>query len=193
KYNYHRHIENYFANSIIVKLTYDHLLDFRQALCDKELSNNTVNKVMILLKRILDIALRKGYMKKNPCTLLKKLPTPTKRMNFWTLEEFKKFRKLFHYDEYNYLIFFSLAFFTGMRSGELLALTWADISFSRKEIDVNKTLVKVDGKFLFTSPKTTAAKRTVSVNQKLMEDLAQWKQIQSEWLSKYFPLTREEQ
>src|SRR5699024_9160352 len=99
----------------------------------------------------------------------------------------------FHYDEYNYLIFFSLAFFTGMRSGELLALTWADISFSRKEIDVNKTLVKVDGKFLFTSPKTTAAKRTVSVNQKLMEDLAQWKQIQSEWLSKYFPLTREEQ
>ena len=159
KHNFNRHIKEYFKNSIITQLKYEHVFEFREHLCEKEISNNTVNKIMILFKRIIDVAIRKGYMIDNPCSLLKKLPVEKKRMNFWTLEEFNEFRQLFFADELNYLMFFSLAFFTGMRSGELLGLTWEDIAFYRREIDINKTLVKVDGNFLLNSPKTTAGKR----------------------------------
>jgi len=34
--------------------------------------------------------------------------------------------------------FFALAFFTGMRSGEMLGLRWEDINFTRKEIDISR-------------------------------------------------------
>lgn len=184
KHNFNRHIKGYFKNCIIVNLNYEHIYDYREHLCEKNISNNTVNKIMILFKRILDVAIRKGHMTDNPCCLLKKLPIVKKRMDFWTLEEFKKFKNLFFDNELNYLIFFTLAFFTGMRSGELLGLCWEDIDFYRREINVNKTLVKVDGNFLLNSPKTVAGKRRISINSKLIADLEEWKTIQYEWLTK---------
>lgn len=193
KYNYNRHLKPYFQGSLIVQLKYEHIFEFREYLCTKGLSNNTVNKIMILLKRILDVGIRKGYMSDNPCTLLKKLPTDSKRMNFWTLEEFHEFRQLFTKEEKNYLIFFTLAFFTGMRSGELLGLTWEDFNFFRREIYVHKNLTKVDGKFIFNTPKTTAGKRIIIINRKLVEDLKAWKKTQYAWLSKEMSLTKEAQ
>lgn len=193
KHNYNRHLKEYFENATVVKLNYDHVFEFREYLSKKGLSNNTVNKIMILLKRTIDIALRKGYMEQNPCKLLKKLPVETKRMKFWTLEEFNQFRKLLTNEEINFQLFFTLAFFTGMRSGELLGLTWEDIDFRRNEIYVNKTLVKVNGQFILNSPKTRAGERFVTVNKRLMDDLLDWKHTQYNWLSNYQIITPETQ
>lgn len=60
---------------------------------DKSLSTNTNNKIMILLKKIFDVGLRKGYYSTNPVKLLKKLPTEKPKMQFWTLTEFLHFLK----------------------------------------------------------------------------------------------------
>ncbi|WP_237580140.1 hypothetical protein [Candidatus Enterococcus huntleyi] len=64
------------------------------------------------------MALRKRYIKDNPCTHLRELKTEAKKMEFWTVQKFMKFKALFHADELNFLLFF-----TGMRSGELSGLT----------------------------------------------------------------------
>lgn len=178
EYNYNRHIKPYFENAIIAQLTYEHIDEFRESLLKKELTNNSINKILILLKKILDMALRKGYIKDNPCTHLRKLKTEAKKMKFWTVQEFMKFKALFHADELNFLLFFSVSFFTGMRSGELLGLTWEDLDFNRSEINVNKTLVKLKGHCIYNEPKTTAGKRRIVVNSKLMEDLRKWKDQQ---------------
>ncbi|MHC5230076.1 phage integrase SAM-like domain-containing protein [Enterococcus sp. LJL99] len=82
EYNYYRHIKSYFENSIVVQLTYEHIDEFRESLLKKELMNNSINKILILLKKILDIALRKGCIKDNPCTHLRKLKTEAKKMKF---------------------------------------------------------------------------------------------------------------
>lgn len=184
EYNYLRHIEPYFKNSIVVRLTYEHINDFRNHQLEKELSNNTINKQMILLKKILDMAVQKKYMTDNPCTHLKKLDFEKKKMKFWTVEQFMEFKKIFESNEENFLLFFTVAFFTGMRSGELLGLTWGDIDFYRSEIDINKTLVNIKGKQLYNPPKTAAGRRRVSVNRKLIEDLKNWKEAQYDILSK---------
>ncbi|MCD8490916.1 MAG: tyrosine-type recombinase/integrase [Geovibrio sp.] len=39
-------------------------------------------------------------------------------------------------------IFFALGFYTGMRTGELLALKWSDIDFSKYTITVQRTITK---------------------------------------------------
>lgn len=49
-----------------------------------------------------------------------------------------------------------MLFYTGMRSGKLLALTPADILPS-KRVDINKNYAKVKGEELFLEPKTPKA------------------------------------
>ena len=47
---------------------------------------NTINKIMILLKKILDVGLRKGYYNDNSVKLLKKLPIEKKKNDFLDCE-----------------------------------------------------------------------------------------------------------
>jgi len=60
---------------------------------------------------------------------------------------------------------------TGLRQGELAALTWNDIDFENKEIDVNKTLVyqQYEGDdcktFHVGPPKTVSSNRKVPINR----------------------------
>lgn len=77
--NYNKHIKGYFSKvDNVAKLTYEDIYQFREHLrrkvaqnSDKPLSNNTINKIMILLKKIFDVGLRKGYYTTNPVKLLK--------------------------------------------------------------------------------------------------------------------------
>ena len=66
-----------------------------------------------------------------------------------------------------------MLFYTGMRSGELLALTPADILPS-KRIDINKNYAKVNGEELFLEPKTPKAKRCISIPDFLYDDIQEY-------------------
>ena len=60
-----------------------------------------------------------------------------KRINFWEFEEFQQFIEVV--DRPLYKTFFSTLYYSGARKGELLALTWGDINFDEKTININKT------------------------------------------------------
>lgn len=62
-------------------------------------------------------------------------------------------------------------FWTGMRLGELLALTPADIDFENKTISISKSYQRLDGKDVTTLPKTPKSKRTITVPDFLLADL----------------------
>jgi len=76
-----------------------------------------------------------------------KLPLDRKKMKFWRPEEFKKFINLIPNDQVIFKTFYALAFFTGMRCGEMLALQWKDIDRILMEIDVRKSATYLN-KFL---------------------------------------------
>jgi len=69
-----------------------------------------------------------------------KLPKEAKIHPF-TLPQQKKFIEVIKGHPYESL--FLTALYSGLRQGELLALTWDDINFNEKYIDVNKTLAEV--------------------------------------------------
>ncbi len=101
-----------------------------------------------------------------------------KEMEFWTYDEFKQFIS-FLSDEQHILIIYTL-FYTGMRVGELLALSWGDIDFTHDnmKISINKTKQRVNGRWIVTPPKTKKSERVIAIHNRLGEMLAYWKKLQ---------------
>ncbi|HFF2704815.1 TPA: tyrosine-type recombinase/integrase [Listeria monocytogenes] len=183
--NYNKHFSPYFKHATIGLLTYKDIDAFRETLLDKDLSNNTVNKQMILMKKLLDIAVKEGFLNENPCSQIKRLPVPKHKMNYWTVKEFQQFLTLLEPDDSSYKLIFKVLFSTGMRIGELLGLTWKDIDFNRKEIDVNKTLIHLPGRTILNEPKTDASIRKITIQSNLADELQSWKETQTARLSRF--------
>lgn len=193
KNNYERHIKPYFKDTNLNKLSYEHIFEFREHLKTKSkkqnsnstLSPNTVNKIMILLKKIFDTGVRKSLIDKNPVDNLRKLPISKPTISFWSVEEFKEFRKLITNDEISYDLFFTIAFFTGMRMGEILALNWYDVNLITSTIHITKTAYFVNNVNHINSTKTRAGTRLITINNKLTEMLSDWKEKQEDLLKEF--------
>ena len=77
---------------------------------------------------------------------------------------------------YNCLLYtsyyaFEILYWAGLREGEMLALTPADIDFEKGTITVNKTYKRKKGQDVITSPKTEKSNRTISMPQFLCEEI----------------------
>lgn len=83
---------------------------------------------------------------------------------------------------YHVFTFFRLVAFSGLRKGEMLALTWNDVDFSNSEITVRRTITKnSNGELVLgATPKTKSSKRTLSVDTKTMMILKKWFMLQKE-------------
>lgn len=74
-----------------------------------------------------------------------------------------------------------IALFTGMRRGEVCALTWGNVDFSRGEIRVVRALTRIKGGFTVSSPKDvsgTGALRTIPMPAQLADLLREVKEGQ---------------
>ena len=84
------------------------------------------------------------------------------RISFWTLDEFRAFIAVYKDDILYYTIFMML-FWTGMREGELLALTAADFNFSTQTISITKSYSRLNGQDLIQKPKISKSIRTITI------------------------------
>ena len=64
-------------------------------------------------------------------------------------------------------LFLAISFYTGMRTGEVLALTRSDIDIKNRVIHIKRSISKVKGKGKMTTPKTEGSIRDVPI----LEDL----------------------
>lgn len=117
------------------------------------LSPKTIKNIHGLLHRALNKAVQLRYIDYNPvngCTIPKVRKPEIKPME---KEEILRFLQEIKGDELE--IFFFVALFTGMRRGELMGLTWDDVSFERQQVRVHKQLTQFAGdlQYQFTTPK----------------------------------------
>ena len=56
---------------------------------------------------------------------------------------------------------FEMLYWTGIREGELLALTPADFNFEKKTLRINKSYQRLEGEDVITDPKTPKSNRTI--------------------------------
>lgn len=72
---------------------------------------------------------------------------------FWTLEEYQQFIEAMKEKPISYYAF-QILYWTGIRSGELLAITRADFDMENRILRINKTFQVIKGKEMITTPKT---------------------------------------
>ena len=113
------------------------------------------------LVAILNYAVKFYNLNKNPCSAAGRIGKKNAgEMNIWTLEEFKQFIKAINHKK-EAVVGFNILFYTGMRVGEMLALTISDIDFEKCRIRINKTFQRIKRTDVISTPKTPKSKRTI--------------------------------
>ncbi|MCI8752928.1 MAG: site-specific integrase [Lachnospiraceae bacterium] len=123
------------------------------------------------LSAIFNYAARYYDLPKNPCVQAGSMgKSQASSMDFWTQEEFGLFVECVKDKPVSYMAFRTL-FWTGIRIGELLALTLGDFSAKDKTININKSLQRIDGRDVITEPKTEKSKRVIALPDFLVEEM----------------------
>ncbi len=94
-------------------------------------------------------------------------------MKFWTKAEFEQFIAAVADKPVSYTAFMTL-YYTGMRVGELCALTLADVDLDNATITINKTFQRINGRDVIWPPKTPKSNRIVTIPQTLVECLREY-------------------
>jgi integrase len=168
------------------------------ALARSGVGQNTSAKAAIVLNQILKQAVNDDILLRNPCDRVDapKLPKAKKRktLDRAGIERLTKALSAVESTEYPlasieqhkhtsnmaHVTAVRLALNAGLRRGEILALSWADIDFDNATLEVCKTLCMVTGEL--KSPKTETSNRIISLDSQLIADLRRWKARQAEYL-----------
>lgn len=78
-------------------------------------------------------------------------------------------------------LFFLMALFCGMRRGELVALKWDDLDFTKNSVNISKSTSTVNGKPHTKSPKTKSSIRIISVPESVMEVAKEYRKEQLQY------------
>lgn len=126
------------GNTPIQKVTYKTIQDFLNTITN--LSNSYIEKIVIQLNSIFDEAINRDYIYKSPMrnVVIPISKQETKKVDAFSIEEQKELIKRFENSKYGDM--FSIAMFSGMRIGEILALTPNDIDLDNNIIHITKTL-----------------------------------------------------
>lgn len=121
------------------------------------------------LSAIFNYAVAHYNLPSNPCRVAGSIGSKcADEMKYWTQEEYEKFSKVITKSALK--LAFDILFYTGIRSGELLALTPVDIT-PDKRIHINKNYAVVNGEELFLTPKTPKSKRSIAIPDFLYEEI----------------------
>jgi len=163
------HLNPHFAGKSISHITKADILKFRSLLAKEPgltnefLSPSRVNHVMTTLRQILNEAADR-YEFNNPFLGIKPLRVEKTKVDPFTLEEVMLFLDAVKpiYKDY-----YTVRFFTGLRSAEIDGLKWEYVDLAGKLIQVRETLV--EGKI--ETPKTTESQRYVQLNSMALNAL----------------------
>lgn len=140
-----------------------------------------------IVSRIFKFGINQNFCSENPMEKIIRPKNTYKkdyRPPFYDKFELLSFLKIIQSNESlkAYTMFYTLAF-TGLRSGELLALQWSDIDFNRKTLTVNHSLIYNEELKIFqlTEPKTKHSKREIGIDDSTLNILLKWRNYQREF------------
>ncbi|EJC13135.1 bacteriophage-related integrase [Helicobacter pylori Hp P-23] len=137
---------------------------------------NTIHNLNANLKSFLEFCQTEGFIEKSPYfAITLKNAKEAQAIDPFSLEEFKTLIE--NAPSLKLKAFLMVAFFTGARTGEQLALMWEDINFNEKTITINKSLNELGQ---ITSPKNKPSVREVDLLEPVEKILKELKASEPE-------------
>jgi len=150
-----------FGNTPINEISY---LDIEEFISELECSSKRINNLLVPMRGVFKLAHKSGMIEKNVMAMVENRKIEKPQIHPLTMDEIDLFLKHVHPF---YRPYFVVAFFTGMRAGEMSALKWNNVDFSRKVIKVVETRVYgEEGR-----PKTNSSYRDIDVLPMVYEAL----------------------
>ena len=153
---------------------------------EKAYSKNFLNNIRKVLKCSFNYAVDNEYVKVNPAANLKlpKYDEPPKDVaHIFTTEEINTILDRFKNNHCVYYAFLT-AYCTGLRIAEVFALTWEDIDFESKVINVRHSVFdkkkNENGRWYIGTTKTKRGERQIHISPTLMKALVNFKNRQME-------------
>jgi integrase len=147
------HLIPAFGKTLIRKLTTNDIKVWMNSLA---ISGKRINNVLIPLRIVLSDAYMDGLIDSNPADRVKNVPHRYPEPNPFKPEEMRLILENCDPQSRN---LFQFAFWSGLRTSELIALEWGDIDFAKGVIRVSRASVKR----IIKQPKTHAGKREVLI------------------------------
>ncbi|MGM0169885.1 hypothetical protein IGI39_004919 [Enterococcus sp. AZ135] len=179
-------IQYYFEQQILPEFAHLKLNKITSAHCQTVVNQwseqyKSYKAIKMYTSKIFSFAIHQQLLKDNP---MDRVITPKKQrqlkskdeQNFLDKDQLKDFLSCVKDNESQqiYTMFHVLAY-TGIRRGELLALTWSDIDFSEEMIVITKNANYVENEKFISTTKTTASERSISLDFDTISFLRHWK------------------
>ena len=166
-----------------------------QARSNEQLSTSSLHKMHAKLSQILKRALADGYISTNPCDAIDGLTRPKvdpdkrKIKRITEAELIQLQHELRQSSKTGKTMAVWLALATGMRRGEVLALTWGDVDLRGSKLSVRRQYGK---EHQLKDTKTPKSRRTIALDSVTVKMLREWALQQKHELgAKGTPVTRE--
>lgn len=170
----------------INKITPDTIRRWQLDFLTHNYSDTYARNIDNMLVSILGFAVRYYDLKQNPAKLVKRIgKARNNHKDYWTIDDFQRFLKFLndkplnnqhqikrHVDNYSLTVAFNLFFFSGLRLGELLALSTEDINWDENTIHISKTYSQTDdGYTTIQLPLTDKSNRIIDIPPTIMHML----------------------
>ena len=162
-----KHIRPYFEKRRLSDISPGDVLQWRnELLCKRDDQGKGYTPTYLRtidnqINAIFNHAVKYYGLSKNPCLSGKKMgKSKASEMDYWTKEEYLRFAEAIKDKPMSYYAF-QLLFWTGIRCGELLALTKADFDLKKKTLRINKNYQIVKGEEMILTPKSDKSNRMI--------------------------------
>lgn len=164
-----KHLKPAFGDKEVSQITKADILNFRSSLAkvpgrtNGSLSATRINHILTPLRMILNEAADR-YDFVTPYRGIKSLKVPKTDVQPFTLEEVRLILNTVRKD---FRAYFTVRFFTGLRTSEIDGLKWKHVDFDRNQILVREAWVR--GKTVYT--KNDGSQREISMSQPVIDAL----------------------
>lgn len=191
---YDKHIKPYIGKYLVKEVRPIHCQQLLNVMAKDGLKISTMRDVRTRMYSLFSYAVENLIIQRNPVTksVTCQAGAPSKDLDALSLEEQKRFiiaLNNFSLRE-TYSDQFKLLLQTGLRCGELVALTWSDVDFTKRIIHVTKTIknfpsdekedeTKRKSQWIISEPKTKAGRRDIPMTEEaymiLIRQRERWK------------------
>ena len=167
-------IKPYFEHKVLSEITVADIRNWQNELLKRNYSETYLKTINCQLGAIFNYAVRYYNLKDNPCRKAGSIgKSKGEPKDFWMQDEFETFLETVD-DKPEAKMAFQFLYWTGMRIGELLALTYNDINLEEKTVSVNKSYQRLKGKDVITRPKTPKSIRVITLPDFLVEEFQEY-------------------